>query len=467
MAYTHKVLVYSLILAISMLAPAQIIQAHGGHVSQNQTFTQSVGSYELGITIELPPALPSPLYINLSPQDDFTGAQVTFRAIPRGFPLEQASSTTLRYQPDTTVYYTQLDVDRAGDWELDVQVSGPRGEGQARIPFSISVAQLSASTIPLIVSLSALGLLMVLNLVLAGIAQQRKRLIPAVVERLIGSMIYATIVASVIFGAQQLLSQQSDAQANNVEASANATLPLGRPHANVVVQLDPPQPYLNEPVRLRFDLSDGSTGLPIDDLIPHHDALLHLALIDASNTSFAHIHPANIAAGRFEIMHSFERAGEYTAYIEIERMDSGIQVLERRFRVSGPEASPAAEPTSFGVRNVGNVQVDVSSQQPPRAGRQTTLTFSFSENGKPITTIEPWLGMPGHMMTRSEDGQIFGHIHAYGPMASTGNAAMQPVFGPDIRFVYTFPQAGRYYIWGQSKYQNAIITVPLVVDVMP
>ena len=95
-----------------------------------------------------PPALPSPLYINVTPQDDFSGAQVTLRAVPHGFPLDQAQSTELGYQPETSVYYTQLEVDRAGDWELDVQVSGPRGTGRARIPFSISVAQLAPNTAP-------------------------------------------------------------------------------------------------------------------------------------------------------------------------------------------------------------------------------------------------------------------------------------------------------------------------------
>lgn len=465
MAYSNKFLLFLIIIIMTILSPAQNLSAHGGHVSQNQTFTQSIGPYELGITIELPPALPSPLYINVTPQDDFSGAQVTLRAVPRGFPLDQAQSIQLGYQPETSVYYTQLEVDRAGDWELDIQVSGPRGTGQARIPFSISVAQLSPNTIALLFALGAMAVFMLLNLTLAGLAQQRKRPIPAALERLIGSLIFASIVAALIFGAQQFLTQQSNASANS--SSSSASLTLGRPHANVIMQLEPAQAQVGQPVLLSFELSDGSTGLPIDDLITHHDALVHLALIDSSNTSFAHIHPANIAPGRFQITYIFDRAGEYSAYIEIERIDSGIQVLERKFRVSGPEAAASPPAPGLGTRTFGALQVDVSCSQPPRAGRQTTLNFRFSENGAPITNIVPWLGMAGHMMTRSADGQIFGHIHAYGPMAGPSDVAVQAVFGPDIRFVYTFPQAGRYYVWGQVKYQNAIVTVPLMLDVEP
>ena len=465
MAHSNKFLLFLMIMLMIILSPAQNLYAHGGHVSQNQTFTQSIGPYELGITIELPPALPSPLYINVTPQDDFSGAQVTLRAVPHGFPLDQAQSTELGYQPETSVYYTQLEVDRAGDWELDVQVSGPRGTGRARIPFSISVAQLAPNTVALLCTLAIMAVLMVLNLTLTGLAQQRKRPLPAHLQRLMGSLIFASIVAAIIFGAQQFLSQQKDASASS--ASSSASLVLGRPHANVVMQIEPAQAQVGQPVELSFELSDGSTGLAIDDLITHHDALMHLALIDSSNTSFAHIHPANSAPGHFQITHTFDRAGEYSAYIEIERIDSGIQVLERKFRVSGPEAAPAPAVPGLGRRTFGALQVDVSSSQPPRAGHQTTLSFHFSENGVPITKLVPWLGMAGHMMIRSTDGQIFGHVHAYGPMAGPSDVALQPVFGPDIRFVYTFPQAGRYYIWGQVKYRNAIVTVPLMLDVEP
>lgn len=39
------------------------------------------------------------------------------------------------------------------------------------------------------------------------------------------------------------------------------------------------------------------------------------------------------------------------------------------------------------------------------------------------------------------------------------------VYGPDIQFVYTFPQPGSYQVWGQFRHENSIITVPLVVEV--
>jgi len=40
-------------------------------------------------------------------------------------------------------------------------------------------------------------------------------------------------------------------------------------------------------------------------------------------------------------------------------------------------------------------------------------------------------------------------------------------YGPDIRFAYTFPQPGRYQLWGQFRRADAIVTVPLLVEVEP
>jgi hypothetical protein len=112
------------------------------------------------------------------------------------------------------------------------------------------------------------------------------------------------------------------------------------------------------------------------------------------------------------------------------------------------------------------MQVDVSSSLTPlRSGKQATFTFSFSRGGVPVGDMQPWLGMAGHMIARDATGAIFTHVHAVGPMAPSGVLTSGIVYGPDIRFVYTFPQPGRYQIWGQFRHEQQIVTVPLEVIV--
>jgi hypothetical protein len=218
---------------------------------------------------------------------------------------------------------------------------------------------------------------------------------------------------------------------------------------------------------LTLNLSDGGTGLPVDDLMSHHEALLHLVVIDQSGGFMAHLHPARVAPGRFVADLMPDRAGRYSAYAEIARMDSGTQIIAREFLVSGSSAARAPDGQGFGVRTDGPLQIDVrSSAGPPRAGSQTTLTFSFAQAGQPVRDIQPWLGMAGHVIARSDDGAVFGHVHAAEPASPPGQAGSGVRYGPDIRFAYTFPQPGRYQLWAQFKHNDRIVTVPVTVEVL-
>lgn len=452
-----RILLLSILLAT--LTPS-IAMAHGGHISPIQTFTQSVGPYELAITVELPTAVPSPLYLVVTPQGEIGQTTLQIRAVPRGFPADDAIAAEVTTYPGTRIYYSELSVDRAGDWELDVQASGPRGNGRARVPFTITLPPIAAETIPLAIALGAMVLLMVSSLGLGAIARQRGQAVPSVADRVLGYGIFACLIVAIVLGGQQAARQF-------YPPAAPAS---GRPHVNASLSMEPVQPVAQQPFVLTIDLNDGSTGLPVDDIIPHHDALLHLVLIDDTGSAFAHVHPGSVTAGRYSVPVTLERPGTYTAYIEIERQDSGTQIIERRFDVGGGTAAPMIEPTGLGQRTIGTLDILVSaSKQPIQAGHQATLTFSVSQAGKPVTDIAPWLGMAGHLIARSEGGDVYGHIHAVGPMfmptSTSAEVITPPSYGPDIQFVYTFPQPGSYRLWAQFQQNGQIVTVPVLVDV--
>jgi hypothetical protein len=40
-----------------------------------------------------------------------------------------------------------------------------------------------------------------------------------------------------------------------------------------------------------------------------------------------------------------------------------------------------------------------------------------------------------------------------------------PSYGPDIQFVYTFPQPGTYQLWAQFQHGEKIVTVPFTLEV--
>jgi hypothetical protein len=448
-----------LLLMLALLWPAAAL-AHGGHVGPTQIFTQAVGPYELTVTIEVPQAAPAPLYLIVTPPPDIGDATIALRAAPRGQSFANAAVAEVRTNPPQPSYNTQLQVDRAGDWELEAQVAGPRGSGMARIPFAIAVAPMSSTTVVLLAAIGTLIALMILNIALEGVARMRGRKLPVWATQAIGYALFACVIVGVIFGVQQFRDSIQSAQA----AQAGS---LGRPHVNVALSTDPGAPLAGKPLALTLDLSDGSTGLPIDDLVPHHEALMHLVVIDESGAFFAHIHPGRQAAGRFTVALTPDRPGRYTAYAEVERQDSGVQVIARDFEVGGAAVAAAAPAPGLGEREIGNLRVNVSSSIAPlRAGRQATLTFSLSGADGPLHDLQLWLGMPGHLIARSADGMILGHIHAAEQLPPV-EMIDSVRYGPDIRFVYTFPRPGRYQLWGQFQRNGAIVTVPLTVEVDP
>ncbi len=464
-ACKHAPLSYLTLLIATMLlslVPASAL-AHGDHSGLIQTFTQTVGPYELAVTIELPNAVPAPLYLSIAPPDQIGDAIITLRAAPRGRSFDHLPDVEVRSVAGSEgPYSAQLEVEQAGEWELEVRVEGAKGRGVARVPFAIVIPSPSPATIALIIALSGLFVLMLLRLFLTMIFQQRRQGLPGRVNSLLGHGVVACLIVVAVLSVQQI-----SGAGQLVQAAGVTSMTFGRPHVNVALRTEPAASVAGQRLTLILDLSDGATGLPVDDLVPHHEALIHLVVIDQAGDFFIHLHPPRLAPGRYAIQLTPERPGRYTAYAELARQDSGAQVLARDFQVEGSSiVSTDAPAPGLGVRHLSGIQVNViSSLTPLRAGHQATLTFRFQTGAGPVQDLQPWLGMAGHLIARSADGAIFGHVHAIEPMAPGGPAPANVHYGPEVRFVYTFPQPGRYQLWGQFKHAGTIVTVPVTISV--
>ncbi|HET9221293.1 MAG TPA: hypothetical protein VFO07_02260, partial [Roseiflexaceae bacterium] len=397
-----------LALLIAALTPPRAF-AHGGHQAAGmQTFTQMVGPYELAITVEFPLSVPAPLYLTLVSQQALAGTTITFRAAPRGQSFDGAPTAQVQGIDIPTIYFSELPIDRAGDWDIEVRASGPAGSGVALLPVTVSIEPLPVSSIALFAAIGTLIVLMVASVLLSVIFQRRQQALPPWMNWVIGQGIFACIIVAVIFGIQQASAQIQSA------TTAASTAAAGRPHANMVVQTEPVAPTAGQPLTMTLELSDGSTGLPVEDIVPHHEALLHLVILSADGADFAHVHPARVGPGQYVIPFTPARPGHYSAYAEIQRQDSGTQVIARDFEVGGVAAGPIPPaPPGLGPREVDGMQVNVTSSVTPlTAGRQATFTFNFSADGAPVVDLQPWLGMAGHLIARRTDGAIFAHIHA-------------------------------------------------------
>src|SRR5262249_32795189 len=135
---------------------------------------------------------------------------------------------------------------------------------------------------------------------------------------------------------------QLDPSADNVSDPYALGHPLSADFSRppVLLGLAAGTPTAGRAGTLRIDLSDSATGAPVDDLVVHDDALVHLLIVGPGGELW-HLHPIRTAPARYEIDFTPPEAGHYTLGVELARRGGGVQSVRA---ASGFTAGPAASP---------------------------------------------------------------------------------------------------------------------------
>ncbi|YCK37182.1 hypothetical protein ACNF49_24940 [Actinomadura sp. ATCC 39365] len=210
------------------------------------------------------------------------------------------------------------------------------------LPFRVLVDRGSAGEFLIYGGLLVAGLLLVGGLLTGALSRRTPAMLLAG-----GAAAAVTVAAMVVVFEPSLPPPPPDGAAPAVSAPA-----LGRPFARGRVTTVPARPAAGEEFTLRLDLTDGSTGHPVDDLVLHHEALAHLVVTSEDGAYFRHLHPLRTAPGRLEVRLRADRPGRFLAYAELEREDSGGQLIDGEFRVAGHAvaAPPPVPPAAAGAR---------------------------------------------------------------------------------------------------------------------
>ena len=99
-----------------------------------------------------------------------------------------------------------------------------------------------------------------------------------------------------------------------------------------------------------------------------------------------------------------------------------------------------------GAKATGCARLDAA---PLRAGRETTLRFTLTRDGRTVTP-EPYLGARGHLVALREGDLAFLHVHPTGDHAD---------------FEATFPTPGRYRLFLQVRVDGVVRTAAFTVEV--
>lgn len=447
-----------LLAVLGIAAGGGIAHADGAPSGTDVQVAQTLGARELTVIIRRVDTTPSPLRVDVVTHEGTAPGTLHLAVAADGVTSARAD-VVLGAEPG--VYPGNLRVDKPGPWELSVSDgTGPA----ATIPFIVPARVVPPWEKATYGGFVAAGVFLLLALVV-GVRARRTAfaLVPA------GGAVAAIAVA--VTGALLSAStppppapgSQLDPTFDNVtDPYANAqlsTVDYSRPPVNLAVHA--------EGGGLRLSLTDGATGRPVDDLLIHDNALVHLVLVSPSGR-MSHLHPVRVGPGDYRVRVADPEKGTYAVAAELVRRGGGVQLARSTVDLDGA-AQPAPEPPGAGPRTVDGTPVDLTIG----AGSPTTITAHF-----PAQDLQPWLGMLGHLIIAGPiDGPVgesaakaptWAHVHAMTPpVAGQADRPDETVaaYGPDVSFTYTFAAPGRYRIWLQAERGYRVLTVPAVVDV--
>ncbi|WP_240686906.1 hypothetical protein [Amycolatopsis suaedae] len=441
--------------------------ADGGQERADIHVAQTLGDRELTVVIRRTDTVPGPLRVDVVTHAGDAPGRLGLRLVQQG---RTTASAPLDLGERPGPHGVTLRLEQTGPAELALDDGGRT----ALIPFVVPAIVLPVWQQVSYGGFVAAGVLLLVALV---VAVRARRGWPALVAG-------GGVVAAIAVGSTAAL-LSATVPPPTPPGTVSDPLPDGSPDPWSPVPVDTSRPPVNlavgapgatagAPAEVTLSLADGSTGRPADDLLVHHNALMHLVVVSPSGRMW-HVHPVRVAPGEYAVRFTPSEPGRYGLAAELARRGGGMQLVRGSFDVGGTAAEPAPAPGGLGPRTVGGQPVELTSTG-AGAGAPTTFTARFGDRAD----LQPWLGMVGHLIVVGplpESGlgaaavaaPVWAHVHAMVP-PTAGGVGGQPdetvaAYGPEVRFTYTFPAPGRYRLWFQAERDYGVLTVPAVLDV--
>jgi hypothetical protein len=517
-------------LAVLLLLASEIpCFAHVG--SPDVYFQGAAGPYHLIVTVRTPQMIPGVASVEvLSATPGITKISVVPTYIvgpgakypPEGDVLAQAKE-------DPQYFSGKIWLMESGSWEVRLKVNGAQGPGELAVP----VPAAARATLPMerglgILLFALMALLVAAFIAIMGAATREAAVAPgeAVPARNkrrahIAMGVATAIVLLVLFGGNAWWNSEAVAKARNMIYEAPSLEVTVRPGSRMLT--------------LEMEKSRWHSLRPetvMTKLVPDHGHLMHLFLVREPGLDvFYHLHPTRIetpsgkaedVSDTFEIPLPVMPAGKYQVYADVVResgfpdtMTAEVEVPvyggpldfgwgglrgDDSMTVVAPSNAVPVEGQDGPVVALpdGYKMVWVRGTAPLVANQFVWLRFRLEDaNGKPVTDVEPYMGMAGHAEIVSFDRSVFAHIHPDGsaamaavemanpPMTGGGvtaksgdaMAAMPGMAGMStdvmtggpsatVSFPYGFPKAGKYRIFAQMKRDGVIETGVFDADVV-
>lgn len=445
------------------------LAAHVG--SPDVFFDGQAGPYRAYVAVRTPQVIPGVAEIEVRiPGGGVTAVDIT--PMPLTGPGAQFAPTpdrAVRSPQDPEFFTGTLWMMSSGSWQVRVKATGPKGDGELRVP----VPALARRSLEMDRTLG--GILFALMIFLcagavaiAGAATREGKLPPGQEpppENKRRARITMAVTAVVVAAAVWLGDQWWKAEAASYSRiifkplAAKATVDGNR-------------------LTLRLEHTGWFQAQDFSDLIPDHGHLMHLFVIaDPGMDRAWHLHPRMAASGIFEQELPPMPAGRYRLFGDIVHRTGLPETVTAEIEIPEIAGTPLAGDDSgiinaSGARRESALSEGYTMHFEPgeiRPRRLSLLKFRITDpEGNPATGMELYLGMPAHAAAVKKDFSVFAHLHPTGtvPMASLELVAPDPHAGhhmtmdlpPEFTFPYGFPAPGEYRLFVQAKRNGKVET---------
>jgi hypothetical protein len=173
-------------------------------------------------------------------------------------------------------------------------------------------------------------------------------------------------------------------------------------------------------------------GQTVRDFDVEHTKRMHVIVVRRDTTGFQHVHPTQRPDGTWSVPVTLGEPGSYRVFADFS-VDGKAYTLADDLTADGTVRSQALPAPADSV-NVDGMRVSLT-EGASKAGAEAELGFKVTRDGKPVA-IADYLGAKGHLVALRQGDLAFLHVH------------------PDensLRFMATFPTAGRYRLFLQFK----------------
>lgn len=477
------------ILVLILLAVLAPIHAHVG--TKLVYFEGDSGSYRVRVSIRPPEVVPGLAQINVRVlKGDVTQIGVLPVKWDAGRVGAPPPDLCTAVPGETNLYTAQLWFMDMGAYSVFVDLDGKAGKATAIVPLnSISTRRLGMPRWMATLFTVTGGLLIILLVTIINTAVRDGVLAqgigPDKTRRRLGylAMVVAAVVLTSALARGKVWWDKVDREFRNER--------LFKP-LQVQAQIKDQRVELDL-ASIRHDMRDRTV------LVADHGKLMHLFLVHKTSGALAHLHPQRLKDDLFAAELTALPAGTYTLFADITHESGLTQTLLSEIEIptslpsrtlsdpddstwltnAGPALSTAAQVT---VPLAGALSVNWLEPAGLVADGEAVLRFEvLAGDGRPAP-IEPYLGMWAHLIIVSEDHQVFTHLHPGGTVSMaaqdlfaqrerqrSGKQSLDVICGRPERelvFPYSFPKAGRYRMYLQTRALGQIITAAFEVTVV-